>query len=73
VKLVTTYKGMFINLVIAIFLLSCKKNSIPTPPAPPPNPCIVGGVDTCAIAATTRTATINLKRYTVLGRLIAGD
>jgi O-glycosyl hydrolase len=60
VKLVTTYKGMFINLVIAVFLLSCKKNSIPTPPAPPPNPCIVGGVDTCAIAATTRTATINL-------------
>jgi O-glycosyl hydrolase len=60
VKLVTTYKGMFINLVIAVALVSCKKNSIPTPPPPPPNPCIVGGVDTCAIAGTTRAAVINL-------------
>jgi O-glycosyl hydrolase len=60
VKLVTIYKGMFINLVIAVALLSCKKNTIPTPPPPPPNPCVFGGVDTCAIAATTRTATINL-------------
>ncbi len=51
---------MFINCLIALATLaSCKKSSLPSAPPPPPNPCIVGGVDTCAIS-TSRTATINL-------------
>jgi O-glycosyl hydrolase len=54
------FKLFFINLAIVFALFSCKKGGAPTPPVQPPNPCIVAGVDTCAIQATVRTATINL-------------
>ncbi len=54
------YKLFFINILIAVALISCSKGGAPTPPPPPPNPCIVAGVDTCTVAALTRTATINL-------------
>jgi O-glycosyl hydrolase len=48
--------------VIGLFLIACKKGGAPTPPPPPPptvNPCVVAGVDTCALNAF-RNATINL-------------
>jgi O-Glycosyl hydrolase family 30 len=54
------FKLLFINIVVALTLFSCKKGGAPAPPVQPPNPCIVAGVDTCAIAASVRTATINL-------------
>ena len=56
----TSFKAAVINFVLVFAFLSCKKNVAPVPPQDPPNACIVAGVDTCAVAALVRNATINL-------------
>src|SRR4051812_7159373 len=50
---------LIISFIFCLFA-SCTKGGSPTPPATPPNPCIYNGVDTCALAAKTINATINL-------------
>ncbi len=57
------FKKLFTSIfVIAFFLIACKKGGAPTPPPVTPpavNPCLVNGVDTCALNVF-KTATINL-------------
>jgi O-glycosyl hydrolase len=51
------FKILVTSLFVAFASLACKKAK---PPTPPVNPCVVNGVDTCAVAASVRTATITL-------------
>jgi O-glycosyl hydrolase len=53
------YVFLYCFLIVA-GSVTCSKKNIPVPPAIPPGSCFVGGVDTCALAASTRTANINL-------------
>jgi O-glycosyl hydrolase len=62
-KVKVDFKKVISGIIVGCFLLvACKKGGAPTPPSPPPpvvNPCIVNGIDTCALNSF-KNATINL-------------